>query len=325
VPQSLDFTAVDDGKPGSAAWAERVRAQWPTALAAVDESTRTPEGRAAAVAAFGEHLPELLPVLERLAEALDTPEAAAVLTQATLKPFFAACSQTSVAGALVRNYDFDPGLCERVISRTDYLRPVIGMSELCWGLLDGMNEAGLAVSLTFGGRLVHRPGMSILMIVRGLLETCDDVEQAWERLQRIPVATSQNLTLVDREQALSVHIGPDIRPARAASLCVTNHQTDPVDEEQELDTHTLLRHVTVSAAVEQAEGEDDDPAEYVVRSLLRPPVYNTDFASGFGTIYTAAYRPREGRVDYIWPGDVRWRQSFARFEPGARVIELGEG
>jgi hypothetical protein len=87
----LDFTAVDDGKPGSAAWAERVRDAWPAAFAAVGESTMTPEGRAAAVAAFGEYLPELLPVLERLAGALEAPEAAAVLTQATLKPFFAAC------------------------------------------------------------------------------------------------------------------------------------------------------------------------------------------------------------------------------------------
>lgn len=321
MPRVLDFTAVDDGKPGSAAWTERVRPQWPTAVAAVDESAMTPEGWAAAVAAFGEHLPELLPVLERLAEALDTPEAAAVLTQATFKPFFAACSQTSVAGALVRNYDFDPRLCERVISRTEYLRPVIGMSEFCWGLLDGMNEAGLAVSLTFGGRLVHKPGMSILMIVRYLLETCDDVEQAWERLQRIPVATAQNLTLVDREQALSVHIGPDIRPTRAASLCVTNHQTDPVEEEQERQTRTLLRQATVSAAAEQA--EDDDPAEHVVRALLNRPVYNTDYDSGLGTIYTAAYRPTEGRVDYIWPGGVRWPQSFAHFQPGARAVEVG--
>lgn len=227
MPQSLDFTAVDDAEPGSAAWTARIRPEWDLVLPGFDESTMTAEGQAAAVAAFGEHLPELLPVLERLAEAIDRPEAAAVLTQTTLKPFFAACTQTSVAGALVRNYDFDPAFCERVVSRTDYLRPVIGMSELFWGLLDGMNDAGLAVSLTLGGRRVHKPGMSILMIVRYLLATCDDVEQAWQRLQRIPVATAQNLTLVDREQAVSVHIGPDIRPTRAASVCVANHQTMP--------------------------------------------------------------------------------------------------
>jgi hypothetical protein len=65
------------------------------------------------------------------------------------------------------------------------------------------------------------------------------------------VSTVQNLTLtlalVDREQALSVHLGPDLRPTRAASLCVTNHQTDPIDEDQESATHTLLRHATGAA------------------------------------------------------------------------------
>lgn len=103
-------------------------------------------------------MPELVPVLERLAAAVGEPGAATVLTQVAFKPFFVSCSQGAVAGALVRNYDFDPEMCERTIARTKYLRPVIGMNEGLWGMLDGMNEAGLAVSLTFGGRFVYGPG-----------------------------------------------------------------------------------------------------------------------------------------------------------------------
>ncbi len=34
---------------------------------------------------------------------------------------------------------------------------------------------------------------------------------------------------------------------------------------------------------------------------------------GFGTIYTAAYHPTEGRVEYRWPGSA-WEQSFDRFK-----------
>jgi hypothetical protein len=42
---------------------------------------------------------------------------------------------------------------EGKVIKTDWAgQEVIGMSDCLWGLLDGMNEAGLAVSLTVGGR-----------------------------------------------------------------------------------------------------------------------------------------------------------------------------
>ena len=44
-----------------------------------------------------------------------------------------------------------------------------------WGLLDGMNDAGLAGSLTFGGRFAQAPGVGIVIVLRYLLETCDTV------------------------------------------------------------------------------------------------------------------------------------------------------
>ena len=36
------------------------------------------------------------------------------------------------------------------------------------------------------------------------------------------------------------------------------------------------------------------------------------FSSGFGTIYTAAYHPAEGRAEYLWPG-FTLSQSFDGF------------
>jgi hypothetical protein len=48
-------------------------------------------------------------------------------------------------------------------------------------------------------------------------------------------------------------------------------------------------------------------------ALLEPPLYvrgPTVF-----TAYTAIYRPRDGAVDYVWPGK-RWCQSFDAFLPG---------
>ena len=320
MERRLTFTAYDAGEPGSPAWTERARERWPQVTSLLTDATWTPEGQAAAMDMVAEHMPELIPVLDALAAALDQPGGAACLTGVTLKPFFEFCSQTSVAGALVRNYDFDPQYCERVVCRSSYLRPVIGMQELFWGLLDGMNDAGLAVSLTFGGRLVKGPGFSVLMVIRYLLETCMSVEQAWQKLRTLPVCTAQNLTLVDRDQALSVYIGPDMAVARAEDVCVTNHQHAAVPDEQERDTRTRERLAAIRAAKAQADaGLAPDPVETIVQALLKPPLYQFDPDSGHGTLYTAAYRPAEGRVSYIWPAE-RWEQSFADFRPGIRTI-----
>ncbi len=49
---------------------------------------------------------------------------------------------------------------------------------MLWGLLDGMNDAGLAISLTRGGRSVYGRGFAILILVRYLLKTCDTVDAA---------------------------------------------------------------------------------------------------------------------------------------------------
>jgi hypothetical protein len=53
---------------------------------------------------------------------------------------------------------------------------------------------------------------------------------------------------------------------------------------------------------------DPEPAE-LLAAFRRPPLYNTDYANGFGTVYTAAYRPALGVVDYLWPNGT-WRRGF---------------
>ena len=71
-------------------------------------------------------------------------------------PFLTGCSQAAVLDggpALIRNYDWDYRVFDGVVARTGYTgRRVLGNVDRLWGLLDGVNDAGLAISLTFGGR-----------------------------------------------------------------------------------------------------------------------------------------------------------------------------
>jgi hypothetical protein len=55
-------------------------------------------------------------------------------------------------------------------------------------------------------------------------------------------------------------------------------------------------------------------------SRNRAPVIG--MLEGLGTVYTARYRPGNGRVTYYWP-DESWEQSFDQFAPGTRTVTLG--
>ena len=163
---------------GDGRWATYAQALWQEMEGLLTEEGRTPPGADRVRALFRAHMPELVPVLDRLAGQLDRPGAEAFLTHAALRPFTQSCTQISRNGTLLRNYDLRPDQCEGTIAASCYLRPVIGMQDMLWGLLDGMNDAGLAVSLTWGGRSAYGRGFAILILVRYLLETCDTVDEA---------------------------------------------------------------------------------------------------------------------------------------------------
>jgi predicted choloylglycine hydrolase len=306
-----EFRAVDFGDGSDGRWAAQVRTVWPNPGNALTEEGRTQAGAARARERFADHMPELVPALDMLAGQLDLPHAAAFLTLAELRPFWAGCSQTGGNGTLLRNYDFVPDGVEGVFCRSHLLRPVIGTADCGWGLLDGMNDAGLAVSLTFGGRFAAGPGFAILIVLRYVLETCDSVDAALAKLATIPIMIPQNVTLVDPGKAVTVYLGPDIAMTVAPDACATNHQHFPVPDGQEQFTRTQERLATVRTT-----GDD-------VAAMLKPPLYQVNYAEGLGTVYTARYRPGEGRVAYYWPEGEPWEQSFENFVPGSRTVTLG--
>ncbi|MEU1122873.1 C45 family peptidase [Streptomyces sp. NPDC005899] len=305
------FRAIEVGDGSDGRWATHTQSLWPLAEGWMTEESRTSEGADRARKLFEAHMPELVPVLDRLACQLDRPEGETFLTLAALRPFFSGCTQIGGGGTLLRNYDFSPDECEGTIVSSHFLRPVIGMQDAAWGLLDGMNDAGLAVSLTFGGRFVHGPGFAILIVLRYLLETCNSVDEAVGRLRSIPIAIPQNVTLVDSEQEVTVFVGPDIPMTGAADACAANHQHVPVPDEQEQFSRTQERLKAIRSA-----GTD-------VAAMLKPPLYQSAYDEGLGTVYTAHYRPSEGRVTYYWPGE-SWEQSFDGFAPGTRTVPIGQ-
>ena len=126
---------------------------------------------ATAVRMLARHMPELLPTYQRLVELAGGDDVAArMLTLWNLPRFSPGCSQLAVPGPaplLCRNYDYSPELFEyTVISSRFTGRRVLGTGDCLWGLLDGMNDAGLAMSLAsaagpVGPRVRHPAGAAL--------------------------------------------------------------------------------------------------------------------------------------------------------------------
>jgi predicted choloylglycine hydrolase len=206
-----------------------------------------------------------------------------------------------------------------MVMRTGWLgRRVLGISDCMIGLLDGVNEDGLAVSLTFGGRRDVGPGFGIPLVLRYVLETCATTGQAVEALLRIPSHMAYNVTVLDRAGAVNtVMLCPGRRPVVTRDAAATNHQ----DESRVLDYHGIRSSLHREAHLLQQLEKRAGPATAFVSAFLRPPLYSLNFEHGFGTLYTAVYRPDQGSLELRWPG-ISWRQSLDRFSEGTREIEL---
>ena len=155
--------------------------------------------------------------------------------------------------------------------------------------------------------------------MRYLLETCDTVAQAREALERVPVHAPQNLSLLDRTGAsVTAYVGPG-RPVRFRDIAATtNHQGAIEWPEYARAIRTEEREQCVLDLL----ADEELTPERFVESFLEPPLHNTQYEQGFGTIYTAAYHPAEGRVQYRWPGHEPWELAFDRFTPGSRTVKL---
>lgn len=273
--------------------------------------------------ALAHHLPELIPTWERLCHlAGDDPVAARMLSMWGLPAFSVGCSQMVIPGEqpiLVRNYDYDQALFEGVIASTNYSgqRRVLGTSDMLWGLLDGMNEDGLAVSLTFGGRPGGGEGFGIPIVLRYVLETCATVEHAVSALRRIPVAQSYNVALVDTTgRHATVFVAPEQPAIVSRRETTTNHRLDLVEHPA---TAARFNSVGRLTRLDKLRA-DRAPGERVVSAMLRPPLRNDEFEIGFGTLYTASYEPAAGTATWHWPG-TSWTRRF-NDPDGVRTVEL---
>lgn len=317
----VTFTAYDEEEPGEK-WLENFngcRERWTTWATARQTGDRPSHD--ACRRAIGDHMPEFLDSHDRMVALCDSdPIIGQHISYGGGPPLISGCSVLALPGppvTLLRSYDFTERYFDALIARTRWTgKRVLAMREGAGGCLDGVNEDGLTAALTFGGDFAHAVGFAIPMLVRYVLETCRDVEQAIAALARMPSAGVQKIILQDRSGASAVVY---LRPGRPATTVreamVTNHQeTAPAKD------HDATRSVARKTCLDRLTDRTPDEA---LRAFMQPPLHHANFRGWFGTLYTALYEPEAGKANYCWAND-EWEQSFDAFEEGRRVVWFTE-
>ena len=319
------FVALREDRPG-AAWLSRfIAGRTETERWYRGEGLAPPATASECRAALRSHMPELMPEYDRVCALVgDDDFAHQILSHYRPPPSVFGCSQAVWLGkdgpALVRNYDFSPDIVSEGFESSSWFgREVIAKSQRPWGgCLDGINSQGLVASATFGGSYAKGLGFSVILIVRYVLETCDSVEAGVAALSRIPIAMSQNVTLLDSTGAYAtVFLGPDRAPGVSRIPVCTNHQDTDASLEPASNNGTVQRQQAALKALQDPEMSLAD----LTHTFLQAPLYRRGAKNP--TVYTAVYRPAELRVDYLWPGKC-WRQGIGDFATGEYTHDYGE-
>jgi predicted choloylglycine hydrolase len=300
--KSLQFTVVNEAYPGEK-FRQLFENNWPAYRAwYLDEGEALRPSYLECIQAFKKHMPELYPVYQNILKLVNGDDLQArFLSLYCPPPFFSGCSQITLnktTPTLIRNYDFPPILCEGIISCGQWLgKKVVAMADCVWGALDGTNESGLAISIAYGGRLAKGKGFGITIVIRYILETCANVEEAIAVLRRIPIHLDYNIALIDSDglQA-TVYVAPDRDVVVTQEYASTNHQ-DPIVPGRPLflaDTGIRLEALNQLALT-------NNTTQDVSVHFLYPPLYRSHVYNNSGTLYTAVYSPKEGKVHYLWP------------------------
>lgn len=321
----LRFRAVHEIEPGPK-WKAHFERTWPAYSAwFLREGDDQRPGYLTCRKMLAEHMPEIVPLWETLTElGGGDDQVARMLSLYRPTPYLAGCSQalwTRDTPMLVRNYDYHPGRCEGLFLLSSWHGTrVIASSDSLWGVLDGMNEHGLATTLSFGGRTTVGDGFGIPLVLRYVLEFCKSVGEGVRVLERVPSHMAYTIGLIDAEGAYAtVFVSPD-RPTEVVKKRIsTNHQNDVEWPEHAEMTESVARERFLEEHIE-------DPAEdsgTFIKLFLQPPVASTLYQRAFGTLYTAIYWPSQGDVEFRWPNR-SWHQSFDLFVEGESVIDFAK-
>lgn len=223
---------------------------------------------------------------------------------------------------LARNYDWAPTLAENLVvayERSSDRLASIGMSEAIVGRLSGINEAGVSIAMAAinADRTYSTGGLSMPIIVRGILDKARNTNEAVALFKKIPHASPYSYAIIDQKGDLAVvEASPDqviVRRdiKRNNFLSATNHfvkQSNSANKvrifENSIKRTTAMKNIR-NAGLDQ---NTNSLFSFFGDSQKGPAMHK--YSSLFGTLWTVIYEPRK-KVMHIRAGTNGQRASLS--------------
>ncbi len=322
----LQFNTVSEPTIAGAKWKSLFDSYWANyKVWFLSKNTALTPDLETSQAALKKYMPKMWPTYVHLCELTNADtDIARFLTGFQPPAYISACAQAVIDAdeiQLVRNYDYHPDLLEGTLLLSKWNeKKVIGTSDCLIGIVDGMNDSGLCLSLTFGGRKEVGYGFGIPFILRYVLEFCDTTKKALKMLKSIPSHMSYNVTVVDKKGEIkTVMLAPDKAPLVSNTPFSTNHQGKVDWPENAQFNQTVKRYNFIKKYLKSKNVSSGELA----KAFLHPPLYNTKFTEGFGTLYTSVYQPEKMKMKLLWP-NVAIERSFDHFEEEQILIQYNQ-
>lgn len=226
---------------------------------------------------------------------------------------------------LARNYEFSHEAEDFCMVKTKVKGKYahIGTSVLHFGRDEGLNEHGLAVTMSSCGfpvgalpymRAPKLNGLQFWAVTRALLENCKDVKEALDYIEGMPIAYNLNLILLDKAGNSALVETLDGKKAvkkinidsEEQVLYATNHAVLPELKwmEPKVMVHSERRYEYIK---NQLTGTKHITQEQLKKMLLRKypdGLCCYYFEEFFGTTKSMVISPLDGTIALCWGGRV---------------------
>ena len=248
---------------------------------------------------------------------------------------------------LARNYEFsieqEDFHVYRIAPKGKYAH--VGGSLIEFGRSEGINECGLAVSMSSCGFPVSNipamrapaiRGLNFFAVLRTLLENCKDVAEALELVQKMPIAYNINLMMADRKQRLALvetmngemAIQTGGGEKEPSFLCATNHIAIESfqDREPMAMRNSLVRYDTLRKFVQSSNQISEQQIKDFLLSKYPEGMTAWYYNDWFGTVKSVVMDVNEGRFSICWGGRAEngWEDYYVEQKKGncTREIEI---
>ncbi len=207
---------------------------------------------------------------------------------------------------LARNYDWPPTLVDGIISSNESTKSrysSIMISESIFGAVCGINEHGLVIAISAINSSKRFPinyGISMPIIVRGVLDKANDVNSAISLLKKLPHTTACNYSLLDKSGRMAVvevasgNISVRENSGKDSFLTSTNHfqMNSNKSENVKVMPNSIRRQKSIEKFhKENPEANMDDIFNFMSDSQEGPAMRN--YSSVLGTMWTIVYIPEK--------------------------------